>query len=87
MSAWYDPYCVLKTLSSKLRMSLLVPIGRWGLPVPRRTPLLILCVERTVLLLPLLLLLRLLPLLLRRLLPLLLRRLLPLLLRRLRRLR
>lgn len=75
MSAWYDPYGVLKTLSSKLRMSLLVPIGRWGLPVPRRTPLLILCVERTVLLLPLLLLLRLLPLLLRRLLPLLLRRL------------
>jgi hypothetical protein len=36
---WQDRWGVLATLSRKLRLSLFLFFGRWGLPIPRRHPL------------------------------------------------
>ena len=42
MSCWHDRRSgVMRALSRRLRASILVPIGRWGLPIPRRVPLLL----------------------------------------------
>lgn len=38
-SIWQDRWGVLRTLSRKLRLSLFIFTGRWGLPIPRRHPL------------------------------------------------
>lgn len=36
-SAWFDSFGIMESLSRKLRVTLFIPIGRWGLPIPRRT--------------------------------------------------
>ena len=35
---WHDKYGFMQWLSRKLRMSLVLFFGRWGLPIPFRTP-------------------------------------------------
>lgn len=36
MQAWFDPFGIMQKISQKLRVSIFVPVGRWGLPVPCR---------------------------------------------------
>lgn len=43
IDVWYDSYGIMQWLSRKLRVSLVFFTGRWGLPVPYRTPLLGVC--------------------------------------------
>lgn len=40
LHVWYDKYGYMQWLSRKLRVSLVLFTGRYGLPIPFRTPLL-----------------------------------------------
>lgn len=40
LSVWYDPFGLLRGLSRRLGFALIFFWGRWGLPVPYRTPIL-----------------------------------------------
>ena len=42
-SAWFDPFGIMEAVSRKLQASLFVYWGRFGLPIPRRTPITMLC--------------------------------------------
>eukprot|EP01084_Bolivina_argentea_P209047 356183_1 len=39
MDCWFDKYGILKTISKKLRTSLIILYGRWYLPIPKRVSL------------------------------------------------
>ena len=41
LNVWYDKYGVMQWLSRKLRVSLVFFSGRFGLPIPFRTPLMV----------------------------------------------
>jgi len=36
---WHDPWGIMETMSRKLKVSLFIPYGRWGLPIPFRVNL------------------------------------------------
>lgn len=36
MHAFFDPWGLMKALSKRLHLALFLPVGRWGMPVPRR---------------------------------------------------
>mmetsp|Transcript_38863 Transcript_38863/g.97641 ORF Transcript_38863/g.97641 Transcript_38863/m.97641 type:complete len:94 (+) Transcript_38863:753-1034(+) len=36
MHAWFDRWGIMRSLSRYFRISLLLPVGRFGLPIPRR---------------------------------------------------
>jgi len=36
VQVWYDPFGFMEALSRKLKVSLFVPYGRFGLPIPFR---------------------------------------------------
>ncbi len=42
-SVWYDKFGIMQWLSRKLRISLVLFRGRWGLPIPYRTPIFGVC--------------------------------------------
>lgn len=41
LNVWYDRYGIMQSLSRKLRVSIVFFSGRFGLPIPYRTPLMV----------------------------------------------
>jgi len=48
LTPWFDSFGIMETVSRKLKASLLLFWGRWGLPIPRRTNITMLCAKPVV---------------------------------------